>query len=164
MQNIKRIGFLCLAGLLAIPFLVAQTQEPAGFQHWSAADVQSANRALVAKAAGDAHHSASKIVADFANDSVLLAHREADGTPEVHETQVDVMMIESGSATLVVGGKLQNGETVSPHEIRNGTIQGGSRVKVAAGDVFRVPANTPHQMLLDGAPQITYLVVKVKGY
>ena len=56
------------------------------------------------------------------------------------------------------------GETVEPHEKRNGSIQGGIRRKLAAGDVVRIPPKVPHQLLLDGAPNFTYFVVKVKGY
>jgi hypothetical protein len=42
--------------------------------------------------------------ADFINDSVLPVHREADGQVEWHETQAGVFFVQSGSATLVVGG------------------------------------------------------------
>jgi mannose-6-phosphate isomerase-like protein (cupin superfamily) len=94
----------------------------------------------------------------------LLVHREVDGSPELHETQVDVFFVQSGSATLVVGGTLLNGETVAPHEKRNGTIQGGARQKLSAGDVVRIPARVLHQLVLDGHHEFTYLVVKVKGY
>jgi mannose-6-phosphate isomerase-like protein (cupin superfamily) len=94
----------------------------------------------------------------------LLVHREADGQPEWHETQVDVVFVQSGSATLIVGGTLVNGETVAPHEKRNGTIEGGVRQKVGAGDVLRIPAKTPHQFVLDGSKDLTYIVIKAKGY
>jgi mannose-6-phosphate isomerase-like protein (cupin superfamily) len=63
-----------------------------------------------------------------------------------------------------VGGTLLNGETVAPHEKRNGTIQGSVRQKLSAGDVVRIPAKVPHQVLLDGAHEFSYLVIKVKGY
>jgi mannose-6-phosphate isomerase-like protein (cupin superfamily) len=107
---------------------------------------------------------AVKQLSDYPNEAFLLAHREADGVPEWHETQADVFFVQSGSATLVVGGTLLNGETVAPHEKRNGTIQGGVRQKLAAGDMVRIPARVPHQLLLDGAHEFTYFVVKVKGY
>lgn len=157
---------LCLLSLLVIPFLALRSQQPApaGFQLWSAASVQTMAHALAADAAKDPHHFSVKQLADFPNESFLLVHREADGSPELHETQVDIMVVESGSATLVVGGTLLNGETVAPHEKRNGTIQGGVRRKLSAGDVVRIPPNTPHQVLLDGALEITYFVVKAKGY
>ncbi len=57
-----------------------------------------------------------------------------------------------------------NGETVAPHEKRYGTIQDGTRQKLSAGDIVRIPARIPHQVLLEGAHEFTYLVVKVKGY
>jgi hypothetical protein len=55
------------------------------------------------------------------------------------ETQIDIFFVQSGSATLVVGGTYLNGETVAPHEERNGTIQGGIRQKVSPGDIVRIP-------------------------
>src|SRR6266513_2573585 len=110
------------------------------------------------------HHFAVKQLTDFPNESFLLVHREADGQVEWHETQVDVFFVQSGSATLVVGGTLINGETVAPHEKRNGTIQGGTRQKLSAGDVVRIPARVPHQLVLGGAHEFNYFVMKVKGY
>jgi mannose-6-phosphate isomerase-like protein (cupin superfamily) len=157
---------LWLLSLIAIPFLAVGSQEsvPAGFEHWPIASAQSMAHVLAAEATKDPHHFAVKQLSDFPNEAFLLVHREADGSPELHETQVDVMFVQSGSATLVVGGTLLNAETVAPHEKRNGTIQGGTRQKLSAGDVVRVPARTPHQLLLDGAHEITYFVVKIKGY
>ncbi|HTQ59306.1 MAG TPA: hypothetical protein VMI32_03725 [Candidatus Solibacter sp.] len=157
---------LWLLSMIAIPFLAVRSQEPApaGFEDWPSATLQSTASALAAQAATDPHHFSVKQLADFPNDTFLLVHRAADGAPEWHETQVDVMIVESGSATLVVGGTLLNGETVAPHEKRNGTIQGGTRQKLTVGDVVRIPPHTPHQILLDGGHEFTYFVVKVKGY
>jgi len=44
---------LWLLSFLAIPFLVAHSQAPlhAGFEHWTAADLQVVNKTLAAKAA-----------------------------------------------------------------------------------------------------------------
>ncbi len=157
---------LWLLSFLAIPFLVAHSQAPlhAGFEHWTAADLQVVNKTLAAKAAGDSHRAASTPLSDYPNELFMLAHREADGQPELHETQVDVFVVESGSATLVVGGTLVNAEATAPHEKRNGTIQGGTRQKLSTGDVVRIPANMPHQLVLDGAQEFTYFVIKIKGY
>ncbi len=94
----------------------------------------------------------------------MLSNRQADGIVEWHETQADVFFVQSGSATLLVGGTMVGGNIVEPHEKRNGTIQGGTRVRLSAGDIVRIPAKVPHQVLLDGAKQFTYFVVKVKGY
>jgi mannose-6-phosphate isomerase-like protein (cupin superfamily) len=101
---------------------------------------------------------------DFPNEAVLLVHRETDWQAEWHETQVDLIFVQSGSATLLVGGMLVNGETVAPHEKRNGTIQGGFRQKVTAGDWIRIPPKTPHQFLLEDSKELNYMVIKAKGY
>jgi mannose-6-phosphate isomerase-like protein (cupin superfamily) len=155
-----------LFSLVVIPFVAVESQAPApaGFEHWTTADLQGLNKMLGEKAAGDAHHAASKTLVDYQNDLFMLAHREADGQVELHETQADVFFVESGSATLVVGGTLKGGETTAPHEKRNGTIEGGTRQKLSAGDVVRIPANMPHQLLLDGGKEFTYFVIKIKGY
>jgi mannose-6-phosphate isomerase-like protein (cupin superfamily) len=94
----------------------------------------------------------------------MLSRRQADGIAEWHENQVDVFFVQSGSATLLVGGTLVGAELVEPHEKRKGTIQGGVRRKLSAGDVVRIPPQVPHQILLDGSKDFTYFVVKVKGY
>jgi mannose-6-phosphate isomerase-like protein (cupin superfamily) len=157
---------LWLLFLVAIPLLAAPSEAPlpVGFEHWTAADMRASSKSLAAKAAGDLHHAASMPLSDFPNELFMLAHREADGQPELHETQADVFVVESGSATLVVGGTLVDAETSAPHEKRNGTIQGGTRQKLSPGDVVRIPANMPHQLVLDGAPEFTYFVIKIKGY
>ena len=157
---------LCLLALVAIPFLAVSSQEPTptGFLHCTSADLQSLSKPLAATAAADPHHLATKQLADYPNDLFLLAHRQADGSPELHETQADVFFVQSGSATLLVGGTLLNAETTAPHEKRNGAIQGGTRRKLSPGDLVRIPANVPHQLLLDGAHDFTYLVIKIKNY
>ena len=157
---------LYLLSLIVIPLLVVRSDEPipTGFEHWTPATMERATQALAADAAKDPHHFAVKQVSDFPNEAFLLVHREADGQVEWHETHVDVFFVQSGSATLVVGGSYLNGETVAPHEKRNGTIQGGTRQKLSAGDVVRIPARVPHQVVLDGAHEFTYFVIKVKGY
>jgi mannose-6-phosphate isomerase-like protein (cupin superfamily) len=159
----KKLLLLCL---MAIPFFAVNSQAPApaGFEHWTAADLQMLNKTLTEKAAGDAHHAASKTISEYPNDLFMLAHREADGQAELHETQADVFVVESGTATLTVGGTMPNAETTAPHEKRSGPIQGGTRVKLSAGDIVRIPANMPHQLVLDGAKEFTYFVVKIKGY
>ncbi len=155
-----------LLSFLAIPLLSTGGQEsaPAGFEHWSAASLKQIGQSLNEQAATDPHHVAVKQLSDFPNELFLLGRREADGQVEWHETQADVFVVQSGSATLLVGGTMVNGETVSPNEKRNGSIQGGVRQKLSPGDIVHIPARVPHQLLLDGSHEFTYFVIKVKGY
>src|ERR1700675_64993 len=136
---------LWVVSLMAIPFLAVRSEEPApaGFEHWPAASLQQGAKALASETATDPHHFAVKLLSDFPNEAFMLVHWEADGQVELHEAQVDVIFVQSGSATLIVGGTLLNGETVAPHEKRNGTIQGGARQKLAAGAIARIPPRPP---------------------
>lgn len=156
-----------LLGALALPFAVAVPQEtaaPDGFLHWTPASLAPMTQGLAGKAASDPHHAGTQRLGDFANEYFLLAHREADGQAEWHENEVDVFVVQTGSATLIVGGTMPAAETVSPHEKRGASVQGGVRQKLSAGDIVRIPARTSHQLLLDGGHDFTYFVVKVKGY
>lgn len=159
----KRATLLCLFLTPAL-FLAAQETAPEGFQHWTSSSLHDVVETLAKGASVDPHHFAVKQLADFPNEALLLVHREADGQVEWHETQSDVFVVQSGSATLLVGGTYSGGETVAPHEKRNGAIQGGVRQKLGPGDIVRIPARVPHQVLLDGAREFTYFVVKGKGY
>jgi mannose-6-phosphate isomerase-like protein (cupin superfamily) len=159
----KRLWLICLLAVVQLP-VTAQQTAPEGFEHWSPASIKELNQDLKKEAAKSAQHLASRRLADFSNDLFMVAHRETDGQPEWHETMVDVFFVESGSATLLVGGTLVGAQETEPHEKRNGTIQGGVKQKMSPGDIVRIPAKTPHQILLDGTGEFTYFVVKVKGY
>jgi mannose-6-phosphate isomerase-like protein (cupin superfamily) len=149
---------------LALPLLTAQETVPEGFEHWTADSLRQLDQTLKVEAGKNARHIGMQRLGDFPNDTFMLSRREADGIVEWHENQADIFFVQSGSATLLVGGTMVGGEVTEPHEKRNGTIQGGIRRKLSAGDVVRIAPKVPHQLLLDGAQSFTYFVVKVKGY
>ena len=149
---------------LALPLLTAQETVPEGFEHWTADSLKQLDQTLKVEAGKNAHHIGMQRLGDFPNDTFMLSRREADGIVEWHENQADIFFVQSGSATLLVGGTMVGGEVTEPHEKRNGTIQGGIRRKLSAGDVVRIAPKVPHQLLLDGTQNFTYFVVKVKGY
>ena len=155
-----------LMGLIAIALLMVSAEEkmPNGFQQWTGASLKDLEQTLKTEADASSHHMSVRRLADFPQDTFMLSRRQADGVVEWHENQADVFFVQSGSATLLVGGTMVGGETTEPHEKRNGTIQGGIKRKLSAGDVVRIPAQVPHQLLLDGSPEFTYFVIKVKGY
>ncbi len=150
----KKIAvFLAFAGL-AMP-----AGEPSGFHFWSAAELKNHAKALAPKI--NAQKVASETLAAFGNYSFMLAHREGDGEAEYHELQADVFVVQSGEATLVVGGKIDKGRTSAPNEIRGPSIVGGTEKKLAAGDVVTIPAKTPHQLKMPPGKEFTYFVVKI---
>jgi mannose-6-phosphate isomerase-like protein (cupin superfamily) len=104
---------------------------------------------------------ASETLGDWGNHSVLAVHREQSGQAEYHENQADVIMIRKGEGSMVLGGKVVNGKTTAPGEIRGDKIEGGETREVKAGDVIHIAPKTPHQVVLKKGQKIDYVALKV---
>ena len=148
---------LALALLLAGFALPAG--DPPGFYLWKSAELKSFSKSLVRKMTEK--KLATPSLASHGNYTFNVAHREATGEAEYHATQADVFIVQSGEATLVVGGELIDGKTSAPNEMRAASIKGGTEKKLSAGDVATIPAKTAHQLKLEPGKEFTYFYVKV---
>jgi mannose-6-phosphate isomerase-like protein (cupin superfamily) len=149
-----RIAVLCFAATVA-------AQAPSGYQHWSATELKGFEKKLSPKV--DAHKVATEQLANYGNHTTMVAHREASGEAELHERMADLFVVQSGVATLLVGGEMVDGKTTAPGEVRGPSIRGGVKQKLAAGDIVHIPAKIPHQLLLDSGRKFTYFVMKVES-
>jgi mannose-6-phosphate isomerase-like protein (cupin superfamily) len=93
--------------------------------------------------------------------TIGISHREGDGSAELHETQTDILIVDTGTATLIVGGTMVSPKTVKPHEVRGPSIDGGVTKEIGPGDIIHIPANMPHQMKIKSGTKFTYTVIKV---
>jgi len=64
---------------------------------------------------------------------------------ELHDASDDVYYVLNGSATLVLGGKLEAPKEVEPGEWRSPRIIDGKTFEITKGDLVIVPRGTPHQ-------------------
>ncbi len=154
----RLVPFVLLAGLLSI----AQAQPPE-FVMWSATELARRDAALSANVGPD--HSARETLLDYRTPArshrFRFIRRDADGVPEQHAQIEDVVFIQSGAGTLQVGGELvdltggRNGESTGT------SIAGGARYPVSTGDVFRIPADTPHRYLVPDGGHVTYVLVRM---
>ncbi len=64
---------------------------------------------------------------------------------ELHDASDDVYYVLEGSATLVLGGKLEAPKEVEPGEWRSAKIIDGKTFEITKGDLVVVPRGTPHQ-------------------
>ena len=149
----KRVAMLLLP-------VCAWAADPPGFVYWSSKDVKSYEQKLKPKM--NEGKVASETLAEFGNHLTMVAHREGDGEAEVHGLMADFFVVQTGEATLVVGGKMVSGKTIAPNEIRAPKIDGGVRRKLTAGDIVHIPKTVPHQLLIENGKQFTYFVIKVK--
>jgi mannose-6-phosphate isomerase-like protein (cupin superfamily) len=95
---------------------------------------------------------------------VLVARRDGPGEVEIHSTLNDVMVVQEGHATLLIGDRVQGSREIGPNERRGGTIVGGRTYNLGPGDVIWIPAGRGHQMTVPPAGSITYLVVKTEAH
>jgi mannose-6-phosphate isomerase-like protein (cupin superfamily) len=147
---------LLVTMLLAVPLLAAAPPE---VSIWTAADLKTQSGKLAQKL--NEQKGAFEQLASFGNHLTMLAHREGDGSAEIHETQVDFFFVQSGTATLVFGGEVPGAKTTAPHELRGAAVKGGQRKTLAPGDVVHIPAGVPHQLLVPAGKEFTYFVIKV---
>ena len=140
--------------LFVLLFLMASVD---GSKVWTGAELKSLSDKIAAKKEKVGIES----LAVFKNYQMSVAHRNASGEAELHQTRNDIFYVISGACTLVTGGSIPNSHTTQPHEIRGPAVSGGRKRKLGPGDFLTIPAGTPHQMLLDPGAEITYAVVKV---
>jgi mannose-6-phosphate isomerase-like protein (cupin superfamily) len=149
---------LMMSALLVAGFAMP-AGDPPGFFMWKSTELKMFSKSLAPKV--NDKKVATQPLTNFGNYSFMMAKREGSGEAEFHETQADILVIETGEGTLVYGGKLVDGKTTAPNEMRAASISGGMEKKLGPGDVVTIPAKTPHQVKLDGGKEITYFVVKV---
>jgi hypothetical protein len=144
------------AAIVVVPVFAA---DPAGFALWRAAELKQRDGVLSKKVGPD--HSARETLADYGDHRFRLLYRDADGVPEQHDAIVDVVMVQSGEGTLLLGGRMINPKASGGAGEYLGTgIEGGERHALAAGDVVHIPAKIPHSFLVPSGKHITYVLVK----
>jgi mannose-6-phosphate isomerase-like protein (cupin superfamily) len=73
-----------------------------------------------------------------------LEYRTAVGPAAIHVHEDEFFYVIDGSGTFVTGGKLVHPVQTNAENFSGDSIAGGMAVRVAKGDFFVVPANTPH--------------------
>jgi mannose-6-phosphate isomerase-like protein (cupin superfamily) len=93
---------------------------------------------------------------------VAVQHSKDEPAPggEVHDRADDIYYVLEGSATLTIGGKLEQPRQIQPGEWRGPRIVGGQIVQAERGDLIIVPRGTPHQRSTIGQ-DYTIILIKV---
>jgi uncharacterized RmlC-like cupin family protein len=92
--------------------------------------------------------------------TVLEVRRDRTGEVELHEKLNDVLVGQSGRASVVIGDRLEGGRQTAPGEWRGGTIPGGQSHPLAPGDMLWIPAGRPHQVIVPQGAEFRYLAFK----
>jgi len=145
--------------LAALPLLAA---EPRGYYYWSAGQLKSYEKELVAKVDPKAEVKIAGLpLASLGNYNFALSHRENAGLAEMHDVENDVFVVQSGEATLLIGGTMIKPQNAGKGQTKAKGIKGAASQKLTSGDVVHIPAKVPHQLVLGPGKEFTYFVIKI---
>ncbi|HEV8485869.1 MAG TPA: cupin domain-containing protein [Blastocatellia bacterium] len=93
---------------------------------------------------------------------IAVQHSKGEPAPggEAHDKADDIYYVVDGSATLTIGGRLDEPKEIQPGEWRGPRIIGGQTVQAKKGDLIMVPRGTPHQRSTTGQ-DYTIILIKV---
>lgn len=147
-----------LALLLAAAVSV-RAEDPKGFAMWKASELKEHDAAL-SKHVGD-DHSSRETLADYGDHRFRMLYRDADGNPEQHDAIIDVVMVQSGAGTLMMGGTMIGKRGSGNGEWLGTRLDGGDRHPLGPGDIVHIPAGIPHSFLVPPGGHITYVLLKI---
>ena len=139
--------------IVLLPLRAADSTEPL---FWSASQVKDMDKSAFSKLNPERHLGTERMI-----DSAFVAFRNGSGEAELHQKLADLLLIRSGSGTVLVGGKMIEGKATAADEMRGKSIEGGKRYPIAAGDILYIPANVVHQFLIEPGQSFTAMVVKI---
>ena len=153
MQSVLR---LLVAAVVAAP--VAAADIP-GFALWKADELRQREAAL-SKTVG-ADHSSRETLADYGANRFRMLYRDADGNPEEHGAIIDIVYVQGGAGTLVLGGTMTGRRGTSAGEYVGTGLEGGEHHPLGVGDIVHIPAGVPHRFLVPGGGHLTYVLLKI---
>jgi mannose-6-phosphate isomerase-like protein (cupin superfamily) len=150
MRHLLRTLGAAAVGLVA----TRAAAQPPRAEYYSAASLErTADSLRTAK-------SVAKVLGDRGAYQYVLVTRDATAGPEQHARWTDVMLVQAGSATVLLGGQYRGGHEESPGETRGGQLVGANAQPVAAGDLIVIPAGMPHQVQVAPGTSVRYVTVK----
>jgi hypothetical protein len=120
-------AFVVLAPLMA--------DDPAGLVVWKSSDIK--------------QHATTEELQKAPEFRAVAVRQDRDSEPVMGEVGIQLIIVESGEATLVTGGNIQGA-----------SIHDGVKTELSEGDVVHVPGALPRQILVAPGKQVTYLVIK----
>ena len=149
-------------GIVIVALIVGRglsATDPPGFALWKAADLEQHDLELAKHVAAD--HSSRETLRDFGDHRFRMLFRDADGNPEQHDAIIDIVFVQSGAGTLVLGGAMVGKRSTTAGEWVGTRLDGGDRHALGVGDIVHIPAGIPHAFLVPQNTHLTYVLLKI---
>jgi hypothetical protein len=145
--------------VLLVAAVSMRAEDPKGFALWKAGELKQHDAELSKHIAAD--HSSRETLADYGDHRFRMLYRDADGNPEQHDAIIDIVMVQSGAGTLVMGGTMVGKRGTGSGEWLGTRLDGGDRHPLGPGDIVHIPAGIPHSFLVAPGGHITYVLLKI---
>jgi mannose-6-phosphate isomerase-like protein (cupin superfamily) len=156
---VRALTVLFLLTLLPTLARSADTEAPVGFGMWTPAHIKEIGDRLKKKL-GD-KNLVFETLSTSKGHSVYLVLRGKTAPAEFHETESDIQIGVSGTATFVIGGELINPRKLPRKQQQGSGINGGARFQVGPGDVIHVPVAVPHVLIIQPNKPYLYILIKL---
>jgi mannose-6-phosphate isomerase-like protein (cupin superfamily) len=151
--------FLISLILVAAGATALGAADPPGFAIWTADELAAHDAALSKHVAAD--HSSRETLADYGDHRFRMLYRDADGNPEQHDAIIDIIYVQSGQGTLILGGTMEGKRGTNAGEWVGSRLDGGDRHPLGPGALVHIPAGVPHSFLVPQAQHLTYVLLKI---
>ena len=142
------LALSCMMLAPAFPLRAQQTpSDPTAFA--SAADVQAAVAAMRRDMKPDQGFLWRPLLRGGSAIAALEYWRKP-AKPAVHPAEAEYVVVVEGAGTMVSGGTLVDARQTNPNLIEGSRIDGGTTRALHPGDVFLIPAGTPHWFGITG--------------
>jgi mannose-6-phosphate isomerase-like protein (cupin superfamily) len=155
----KRLITVLLMTLCAAPMAAQSKSEVI---YWPASTLSGYLATLKGRQTEKKTLSASEILSDLGNHKFEILRRDGSGAGELHQNWTDIFIVQSGEATILYGGTIEDAKDNGNGEIRGPRHMGGKSQKVTAGDVLVIPPGIAHQTIVEPGKFFFTLIVKVQ--
>ena len=153
-------GALGIAIGSVLLFTSLQGADKPNYLFWTAAQMADLDKKLLSSM--DATKGSRVDMMSTDHSFFMVTHWEANSpNGEIHQNYADFAVVRSGDGAVLAGGKLVDSKQSGPNELR-GKIEGGTLHRLKPGDAYYVPANVPHQFIVEPGKHIRVEMLKVQ--
>jgi hypothetical protein len=146
--------------LIAVCLTRAIAGDRPNYGFWTAAQLSALEKKMYTTM--DATKGSHEDLMPTTHSYFMMFYREGTAPKaEIHQKHGDFGYVRTGEGVIVTGGKFVDGTRSGPNEMR-GTLEGGTRHPLTAGDAFYIPANMPHQIVVEPGKRFNVEMLKVE--